>query len=156
MAVATSVASVEVNPILSASSLPRFRAAMMSRDSRIAMRSGWISEVTCAPMDSGRPRGLGAGDMTLGALGPGIKICQAFLQIECCRYVLQRQPQLYHGEGDLWLDAHDDHFCASQADHMRHIAQCADREGVHDVDAGDVHNHADGAEMADALDKRIP
>src|SRR2546421_2975715 len=43
---------------------------------------------------------------------------------------LQREPQLHHGERDLWLDADDDGLRAAQPDHVGDVAEGPGRERI--------------------------
>src|SRR5690349_5489780 len=91
IAVATSVASPAEKPSCSARMRPWRRALTTSRSAATATVTS-----NC---------GLGAPLFTSGL---PLEVGQAFLEIQRGRDVLERDPQLHHGEGHFRLDA-DDH-----------------------------------------------
>src|SRR5262245_28741440 len=141
IAVAITVWSLREKPRPAASSRPRWRADTMSAADAI--------RTTISPADSAR--GCRSLAMRTGGLRLPVEISQPLLEVEGRGDVAEGQAELDHREGDLRLDPHDDRLRSPQADHVGDGAQGPDREGVHDVEHGDVHDRGARAELAHLL-----
>src|SRR5437879_8911008 len=118
IAVAIMVTSVSVNPRSMARSWPALRAATMS--------SGlWIS-TTISPSTVAPDRRF------------AIQQGKALFEVQRGVHVVERQPQLHHGERHLWLQTHDHGVRAAQPGHVRDGPQRSGGERIHDIDCGDV------------------
>src|SRR6476620_2808440 len=76
---------------------------------------------------------------------------ETLLEIEGGGYAFEREAQLHHLEGHFRLDADDDRFRAAEAGHVGNIAERADRERVHHIEHGHIHDDALGAEFSHPL-----
>ena len=81
---------------------------------------------------------------------------EAFFEIQRGVHVVERQAQLHHRKGDLWLQAHDHGVRAAQPGHVGDGAQRPGGERVHHVDGGDVDDDALRAEPADPFHEVVP
>src|SRR5712671_927682 len=91
-------------------------------------------------------------EVLLGAL---IEEGEAFFEVEGGGYTFECEAQLYHLEGDFWLDTDDDRFRPAETGHVGNVAQRADCERVHHVEHGHVYDDALGAELPDPLRDRL-
>src|SRR5256884_7307642 len=144
MAAAMTVCSPLEKPATAANARPCCRASTTSTSAAIDRRS---SSPTAARL-------LGFG-FEGAFFGPASQEGQTFLEVEHRRNAFERQPELDHREGNVGLDADDHRFGAAQPRHVRDVAQRAHRERVHDVECGDVDDHAATARAPDLSDQRF-
>src|SRR5215469_5342807 len=83
------------------------------------------------------------------ALEPLIQVRQTFFQIERRRNAFQCQSQLHHRKSHFRLNANDDSFRTSQADHLRNLLECPRCVGVHYVHRRHIDNHPSRAKAND-------
>src|SRR5712664_400382 len=144
MAAAMTVCSPLENPATAAKARPCCRASTTSTSAAIGRRS---SSPTAA-------RSLGFG-LYKALFGAAIEKGEALFEVQHGRDALQRQAELHHGERHVGLNPHDDRLGATQAGHVRDVAQRAHGERVHDVERGDVHDDAAAARPPDLGDQRF-
>src|SRR5438445_10075118 len=144
MAAAMTVCSPLEKPATAANARPCCRASTTSTSAAIDRRSSSPPAV----------RLLGFG-FEGAFFGPASQEGQTFLEVEHRRNTFERQTELHHREGNVGLDADDHRFGAAQPRHVRDIAQRAHRERVHDVECGDVDDHAATARAPDLGDQRF-
>src|SRR5207245_11455664 len=139
MAVATTARSVEGKPQCDASSRPFWRAETMSASESMGTR-------TSSAMSA---------NLMVVALHLAVKVREALFQVQRGRHALEREPELDHREGHLWLNPHDDGLRTAQPDHVGHVAQGTGRERIDHVERRDVHNDPAGPDLADLPDERV-
>src|SRR5437667_2952250 len=144
MAAAITVCSPLVNPATAAKARPCCLASTTS---------------TSAPIDSRSSSPTGARLLGFGVerpfFGAAIEEGETYFEVQHGRDAFQRQAELHHREGDVGLNAHDDRLGAAQAGHVRDIAQRAHGERIHDVERGDVDDHAAAPRPSDLGDQRF-
>src|SRR5919197_989273 len=137
IAVATTARSVEGKPHCDAFSRPFWRAETMSASESIATRTSSAMSANFIPR----------------ALSLAIEVREALFEVQRGRHALQREAQLDHREGHLWLDPDDDGLGAAQSDHVRDVTQGTGRERVDDIERRDVHDDPACSDHADPLDQ---
>src|SRR6266568_8319450 len=110
-------ATSEIAVAISVSSLPENRRDFAS------------SRAFCRASNTSASARICTTSSSLMAIDPRhLQDLEAFLEVESCRGVLERQSELHHREGHLGLDAHDDGGGAQQFDHLGDAAQRAGGE----------------------------
>src|SRR5688500_10890754 len=74
---------------------------------------------------------------------------ETLFEIEGRQHVLERQPQLHHGQRDVGLNADDHRLGAAQPGHVRDRPQRACRERVEHVECGHVDDYSERAMLPD-------
>src|SRR5712691_1464524 len=144
MAAAMTVCSPLENPATAASARPCCLASTTSTSATIDRRSS--SPTAARLFVSGLYEAL---------FSAAIQEGEAFFEVQDRGDAFQRQAELHHGEGDVGLNAHDDRLGAAQAGHVRNVAQRPHGERVHDVERGDVDDHAAAARPPNLGDQRF-
>src|SRR5215470_16231853 len=138
IAVAMSVASPEPNPISIARARPFWRACTMSWSELI------LTVIT--------PSNTAA--LSIHLLELLVQVVQPFLQVQRCRNIFQRQPQLHHRKGNFRLNSNDYGLCATQADHLRNLAERSRGKRIHHVHRRDVDDDPSRAKPHHLLHQR--
>src|SRR6185503_13211126 len=133
-AVTILVWSTRPNPRLTAHS----RASWRTRPPSSSPRTDTCSSLTTAM----------AG---LALLAGGLQELHAPLHVEGRAHAGQGEPELDEGDGDGRAHARDHGVRVQDAGHGRDVAEHAPDEGVHEVEGGDVDEHALGVVAPDLL-----
>ncbi len=86
----------------------------------------------------------------------GSQVRQSLLQIQGGRYILERYPELHHGECHIRLYTNDYRSRAPQPDHVAEVSQSAGCERIQNVQRGDIDDDAARTVAFYLLDQSVP
>src|SRR5262245_2658273 len=149
IAVAISVASPGEKPTRDASARPCWRAATMSLSTLIG------TTVSSAKVRIRSPIAASGSPPSHVLSGLPVQVRQPLFQVERGGDPLEREPQLDHRKGDLWLNPNNHGLGPTQAGHVSEVAQRAGRERVHHVQGRNIDDDAARTKLADLRHQRL-